>query len=56
MVNVTAITVVAVFKDVCTGHSLVTTQMTIVLGVKQISSATFTMPLFWISAIMCTTD
>ena len=33
------------------GRPLVATQMTILMDVKQISSTTFTMPLFWISAV-----
>ena len=45
MINVTVINLVPVVKEVCTGHSLVPPQMTILMSVKQISSTTFTMPL-----------
>ena len=50
MVNVTIINVVPVFPvltEVFTGHSLDSTQMTILMDVEQISSTTFTTPLFW---------
>ena len=46
MINVALIDVVPVLKDVCTGLSLVTTQMTILMDVKNFSSTTITMPLF----------
>ena len=46
----------AFLKEVCTGHSLDSTHMTIVMDVEQISSTTFTTSLFWFSPIVCTTD
>ena len=48
----TAINVVPVLKEVCTGHSLVTTQMTLWMDVKRISITTFSNAIFWISAIV----
>ena len=42
MINEMAINVVSVLTDVCTRRSLVPTQMTILMGEKPISSATFT--------------
>ena len=46
----------SILNEVCTGHSLDSTQMTILMDVEQISSTTFTTPLFWFSPIVCTTD
>ena len=46
MVHVTIINVVPVLTEVCTGHSLDSAQMTILMDVEQISSTTFTTPLF----------
>ena len=46
----------SILNEVCTGHSLDSAQMTILMDVEQISSTTFTTPLFWFSPTVCTTD
>ena len=46
----------SILNEVCTGHSLDSTKMTILMDVEKISSTTFTTPLFWFSPTVCTTD